>query len=143
MQVSDMVLARYAGVDEAGRSAVVQGVLTTVLTDRLPCVVPSLYMLLRLTAGPQDRGVNRIAIRLVGRQGSSLQAEGALTVVEDGDDDPHFSMPVHFHNTTFGSEGRFDFEVSINGRLEAARPFYIKRTARNSPSSARDDQERG
>ena len=129
MKVSDIVLAEYAGVDDDGQFTLVRAGLARMLTDKLPCVIPSLYMFLRLNAERRDKGIHRIDITLAGRHGPFLKAEGSMTVTEDGVDDPRISMPFHFQNITFGTEGRFDFRVSINGLLEATHPFYVKYAA--------------
>jgi hypothetical protein len=123
MKVSDIILTEYADRRFNGLGSG----LESISTGNLPCVVPSMYLLLRFQATGQDAGVNRLEIRLVKDDGTFRKAEGSMTVSDDGEDDPYISMPLHFRNTRFETEGKYDFQVYINGRLDAQRPFQIKR----------------
>ena len=126
MKVSDIVLAQHAEVDAARHVTFRRDGFAVIFTEKLPYTAPSLYLLLRLQTTKQDKGINRLEIRLVGRDGSYLKAEGSMSVTEDEKDDPDINMPLHFRNTVFQTAGSYNFQVFINGTLGASRPFRVE-----------------
>lgn len=130
MQVSDVVLADYAKVEGNGRYTLVGAGFQSLQTAMFPFVVPSIYLFVKMKAAPEDVGINRIEVRLLGKAVPPLmRVEGSMAVTEDNADMNSIAVPFHFQDLRFDAEGLYDFRVFINGEQAAALPLRVQYTA--------------
>jgi hypothetical protein len=126
MQVADVVLADYAKVEGNGRFTLVGAGLESLHSAVFPFVVPSVYLLVKMKAAPSDVGINRLEVRLVGKGGPVIKLEGSMSVSDENADVNYIPVPFHFQDLEFRAEGRYEFQVFINGERSASLPLEVR-----------------
>lgn len=134
MEVQDLILADYATVNEGGKFTLVGAGFTEIFTKKIPCIHPLMFMFVRLQITMNDKGKNRVEIRLVGEKGTLFRADCNVDVSDDQKEEKHIALPIRFNSLKFDYAGEYKFEVLINGedkrnqilRIRHLKPQAIK-----------------
>ncbi len=126
MEVTDLILADYAAANERGKFTLVGAGISEITTQKLPCVHPLMFLLVRLKVTRFDIGKNRVEIRLIGEKGTVFKAEADLNVSQDDTEEQYIPMPMQLVNLKFDLAGDYSFEVRINGELKQSHNLKIK-----------------
>ncbi len=126
MEVLDLILADYAAVNERGKFTLVGAGFTEIFTKKIPCIHPLMFLLVRLQVKMNDKGKNRVEIRLIGEKGTLFKADCNVDVSDDQKEEKHIALPIRFNNLKFDYAGEYKFEVLINGEDKRNQILRIK-----------------
>lgn len=132
MEVQDLILADYATANEGGKFTLVGAGFSRIYTQKIPCIHPSMFILVRLKVTIADKGRNKIEIRMVGEKGSIFKAEGDVEVSDNHASEEHIPLPIQIGNLKFDHAGDYNIEVRVNGDLKASHSLTIVETAAES-----------
>ncbi|MFA5411116.1 MAG: hypothetical protein WC321_04550 [Candidatus Omnitrophota bacterium] len=126
MEVTDLILADYAAANERGKFTLVGAGIAEITTQRLPCIHPLIFILVRLKVTREDIGKNRVDIRLIGEKGAIFKAEADVDVSKDHAEEQYIPLPIQLVNLKFDSVGDYSIEVRINGDLKQSHNLKIR-----------------
>ena len=127
---ASIIIADYAAANDGGKYTLVGAGITEIFTKKLPCIHPSMFILVRFQVTPSDKGKNRIEVRIVGEKGAIFKAQANLDVGQNHDEEKHLPFPFHLQNTKFEEEGVYNIEVLVNGgEPKATHPLKIRPVA--------------
>lgn len=126
MQVLDLILADYAAANERGKFTLVGAGFSRIDARKIPCVHPLMFLLVRLQVEINDKGKNRVEIRLVGEKGTIFKADGNVDVSDDHKEEQHIALPIRLNNLKFDYAGEYKFEVLINGEEKSTQILKIR-----------------
>ena len=126
MKVQDLILADFAAANERGKFTLVGAGFTEICTEKIPCIHPSMFLLVRLQVKMNDKGKNRIEIRLIGEKGTLFKADCNVDVSDKHKEEEHIALPIRLNNLKFDSAGEYRFEVLINGECKSNQILRIK-----------------
>jgi len=126
MHLDFAVVADYALVDQAGKVSVL-GIFQHIWVQQFPAMHPRLHLVLRLKGKRTEIGEHGVNIRLVDdAQVEILGGSGNVTFAEPpaGVTDIEAAAILVF-DVPFPHAGGYRFEITIDGRLEAAVPISV------------------
>ena len=126
MDVSDLIFADYAAANEKGKFTLVGAGFSEIQAVKLPCIHPLMFLLVRLKVTIQDKGRNKIEIRLIGEKGTIFKAEVDLDVSNEHAEEQYLPLPIQLVNLKFDFAGDYSIEVRINGELKQSHILKIK-----------------
>lgn len=122
----DIIVADYAAANERGKFTLVGAGITEIQAKSIPCIHSSMFLMARFKVTKDDRGKNRIEVRLIGEKGSLFRAQFDLDVNPEHIKEEYIPLPFHLQNTKFDVAGDYNFEVIINGQEKARQVLSIK-----------------
>jgi len=126
MQVSDLILSDYAAVNDRGKFTLVGAGFTEIITKKLPCIHPLMFVLIRLKVGAEDLGKNRVGIKIIGEKGAIFNAEVNINVAKIESGYKYIPLTNQITNLKFEEEGSYCLEVRVNGDLKRSQDLMIK-----------------
>ncbi len=85
-----------------------------------------MFLLVRLQIKMNDKGKNRIEIRLIGEKGTLFKADCNVDVSDNHKEEEHLALPIRLNNLKFDYAGEYKFEVLINGVDKSNQILRIK-----------------
>ncbi len=126
MDVTDLILADYAAVNDRGKFTLVGAGITEIVTRQLPCIHALIFLMVRLKITRLDVGRNHVEIRIVGEKGSIFKAEGKIDVTPQHWQEEHCPLPFQLVNLKFDHDGEYSVEAWVNGELKQSQTLRIK-----------------
>ncbi len=126
MEVQDLILADYAAANERGKFTLVGAGFSRIDARKIPCVHPLMFLLVRLQVKMNDKGKNRVEIRLIGEKGAIFKADCNVDVSDDHKEEYHIALPIRLNNLKFDYAGEYKFEVLINGKEKSTQVLKIR-----------------
>ncbi len=126
MHLDFAVVADYALVDQAGKISVL-GIFQHIWVQQFPATHPRLHLVLRLKGKRTEIGEHAVHIRLIDEPGAEiLGGSGTVTFAEPpaGVTDIEAAAILAF-DVPFPHAGPYRFEITVDGRLEAAVPITV------------------
>lgn len=126
MHLDFAVVADYALVDQAGKISVL-GIFQHIWVQQFPATHPRLHLVLRLKGKRTEIGEHGINIRLVDEtQVEVLGGSGSVTFAEPPAGVTEIeAAAILVFDVPFPHAGTYRFEITIDGRLEAAVPVSV------------------
>lgn len=137
MHLDFAVVADYALVDQAGKVSVL-GIFQHIWVQQFPAMHPRLHLVLRLKGKRTEIGEHGVRIRLVDdAQAEVLGGSGSVTFAEPpaGVTDIEAAAILVF-DVPFPHAGVYRFEITIDGRLEAAVPISVSQLPERAGGAA-------
>lgn len=125
MDVSDLIFADYAATNERGKFTLVGAGFTEIFTPKIPCIHPVMFLFMRIKVTRQDKGKNKIEMRLTGEKGPIFKADCDLNVSENHNEEQHIPFSFQLVNLKFDQLGEYCLEVRINGELKQSQILKI------------------
>ena len=125
MEVQDLILADYAAANEGGKFTLVGAGFSRIYTQKIPCIHPFMFILVRLKVTIADKGRNKVEIQIVGEKGTIFKAEGDVEVLDNHTNEEHLPLPIQVGNLKFDHAGEYNVEVRVNGDLKASHSLNI------------------
>ena len=125
MVVQDLILADYAAANERGKFTLVGAGFTMIDARKIPCIHPLMFLLVRLQVRMNDKGKNRVEIRLIGEKGTLFKADCNVDVSDDHKEEHHIALPIRLNNLKFDYAGEYKFEVLINGEEKSTQVLKV------------------
>ena len=132
MKLDFAVVCDYAVVDQYGKLSVM-GIFQHIWVAQFPAVHPRLHLVLRIKGRRTEVGEHRVRIRLSDGDGSEvLSGDGTVTLAEPpaGVTEVEAGAILVF-DVPFQHAGRYLFEVTVDGELQAA----VALTVAQSPAA--------
>ena len=126
MVVQDLILADYAAANERGKFTLVGAGFTEIYAKKIPCIHPLMFLLVRLQVKMNDKGKNRVEIRIIGEKGTIFKADGNVDVSDDHKEESHNALPMKLNNLKFDYAGEYKIEIHINGEEKSTQVLKIK-----------------
>jgi len=126
MEVADLIFADYAAANDRNKFTLVGAGFNEILAQKIPCIHPLMFVLVRLKITIKDIGKNRIEIRLVGEKGMIFKAECNVDVSDDHREEQHLALPIQLQNLKFDVAGGYQCEVLINGEPKGSHALKIR-----------------
>ena len=126
MKVSDLIFADYAAANDRNKFTLVGAGFNEIFAQKIPCVHPLMFVLVRLKVTVKDVGKNRVEIRLVGEKGIIFKAECNVDVGDNHREEQYIVLPIQLQNLKFETAGEYQCEVLINGDLEKGNSHILK-----------------
>lgn len=126
MEVTDLIFADYAASNDRNKFTLVGAGFNEIFTQKLPCIHPLMFVLVRLKITMKDKGKNKVDIRLVGEKGMMFKAECYVDVSEDHREEQYLALPIQLQNLKFDAAGEYQCEVLINGDSKSSHILKIK-----------------
>jgi len=136
MNVNFALLADYTTTSKEDKFSVI-GIYDRIGARVFPARHPQLQLAIRILTTRADIGHQRqIMVDLVDGEGKTLQkAEGAIGIPKDVERPPTMNLVMVFENTVFNEAGIYQFNVFIDGRLEAEVPLTLELMPDPAPPS--------
>jgi hypothetical protein len=126
MKLDFAVVCDYAIVDQYGKLSVM-GVFQHIWVAQFPAVHPRLHLVLRIKGKRTEVGEHRVRIRLTDTSGAEvLSGDGTVTLAEPpaGVTEVEAGAILVF-DVPFAHAGRYAFEITVDGELQAAVPLTV------------------
>jgi hypothetical protein len=124
------VACDYALVDQYGKLSVL-GIFQHIWVAQFPTVHPRLHLVVRLKGKRTEVGRHQLLIRLVDDQDHEiLRGDGTVTFNEPpaGVVEIEAGTVLAF-DTPFAREGRYQFQISVDGQVETVVPITVSQAA--------------
>lgn len=135
MTVDFAVACDYAIVDQHGKLSVL-GIFHHIWAARFPTVHPRLHLVVRLRGRRTEVGDHRMLIRLLDEDGNEvLSGDGTVTFNEPpaGVTELEAGAVLAF-DVPFQKAGRYQFEVAVDGDVQAVVPIGVAQAPQTPPS---------
>ncbi|HEX9728403.1 MAG TPA: hypothetical protein VGA37_07870 [Gemmatimonadales bacterium] len=139
MKIDFAVVCDYALIDQFGKLSVL-GIFQHIWVAQFPTVHPRLHLVVRMKGKRTEIGEHRLDIRVTDAAGAeTLSGTGMITFNEPpaGVLEIEAGTVLAF-DVPFDHEGRYQFEISVDGTLDTVVPIVVG-TASNRPSAPRPD----
>jgi hypothetical protein len=130
MKVDFAVVCDYALVDQYGKLSVL-GIFQHIWVAQFPTVHPRLHLVVRLKGKRTEVGRHQLLIRLVDDGGNEvLRGDGTVTFNEPpaGVLEMEAGTVLAF-DVPFAREGRYQFEISVDGQVGTVVPISVSQAA--------------
>lgn len=137
MKLDFAVVCDYAIVDQYGKLSVL-GIFQHIWVAQFPAVHPRLHLVLRLKGKRTEVGEHRVRIRLTDANGAEvLSGDGTVTLAEPpaGVTEVEAGAILVF-DVPFAHAGRYAFEITVNGELQASVPLTVAQSPAAPPPGA-------
>jgi hypothetical protein len=130
MNVSFALLADYTTTSKEDKFSVI-GIYDRIGANSFPARHRQLQLAIRINSTRADLGHDRqIMVDLVNSEGKTLhKAEGVISIPGGMDRPPTLNLVMVFEDTVFEQPGEYQFNVFIDGRLEAEVPLTLEQMA--------------
>jgi hypothetical protein len=127
VNVAYAILADYTMTSKDDKFSII-GIYDKIYAHLFPATHPQLQLAIRIQTTRADFGYERkIMVDLVDGEGHSIQqANGALGLPADLEKPPSMNLVMVFQDTRFPEAGLYQFNVFIEGRLEAEVPLTLE-----------------
>ena len=127
MNVSFALLADYTTTSKEDKFSVI-GIYDRIGARQFPARHPQLQLAIRILTTRADMGHERqIMVDLVDSEGKTLQrADGVIGLPPDISRPPTMNLVMVFEDTVFQVPGDYQFNVFIDGRMEAEVPLTLE-----------------
>ena len=126
MEVSDLILADYAAVNDRGKFTLVGAGFTEIATKKLPCVHATMFVLIRLKVDQEDIGKNRVGLRILGAHGPIFNAELNVNVSKTQAGPKYIPLTNKIANLKFDEQGIYCIEVMVNGVVKRSQDLSVR-----------------
>jgi Family of unknown function (DUF6941) len=134
MKIDLAVVCDYALIDQYGKLSVL-GIFQHIWVQEFPAVHPRLHLVLRLKGKRTEIGQHALAIRLVDDADTEVLSGGGAVAFNEpaaGVIDIEAGTVLVF-DVPFEREGRYRFEISVDGTLDTTVPVTVSRAPPQSP----------
>lgn len=127
MNVTFALLADYTTTSKEDKFSVI-GIYDRIGARSFPARHPQLQLAIRINTTRADMGHDRqIMVDLVDSEGKTLQkAEGMIGIPRDIPRPPTMNLVMVFEDTVFQEAGAYQFNIFIDGRMEAEVPLALE-----------------
>ena len=126
MEVSDLILADYATVNERGKFTLVGAGFTEIATKKLPCTHPLMFILIRLKIAKEDVGKNRLDMKIVGERGVMFSAEVNVNIPKTHGGKKYIPLTNRIANLKLEEAGVCCIEIRVNGQLKRSQDLNVR-----------------
>lgn len=137
MNVDFAVVCDYAIVDQYGKLSVL-GMFQHIWVAAFPTLHPRLHLVVRLRGKRTEVGNHQLAIRMTGPDDEEvLTGSGSVTFNEP----PAGVLEIEAgtilaFDVPFKQEGRYEFEVTVDGEVARKVPITVSQSPRGGPASS-------
>ena len=137
MKVDFAVVCDYAVVDQYGKLSVM-GIFQHIWVAQFPAVHPRLHLVLRLKGKRTEVGQHDTQIRLVDSDGAEvLSGSGTVTLAEPPAGITEIEAgAILVFDVPFTQAGRYVFEITVDGEVQAAVPLTVAQSLGPPPRGA-------
>ena len=128
MRVQVALLADYSNVSREGKLNIL-GIFDTIYAQSFPVTHAHMQLVIRFEGGPEEAGTSRqIEVQLLSQDGTSLfRLPGTIAVQRGESGEPvRADHILSLTNVGFTDPGRYVFEISVDGRVEATVPLRVE-----------------
>lgn len=126
MDVADLFLADYASVNERGKFTLVGAGFTEIITRKMPCVHPLMFVLLRMKVTKADIGRNRVRLSVNGHGKELFTAQINIDITEDQQGVKYYPLPAQISHLKFEQPGEYKIEAFVNGECKRSQDLTVK-----------------
>lgn len=137
MKLDFAVVCDYAIVDQYGKLSVL-GIFQHIWVAQFPAVHPRLHLVLRIKGKRTEVGEHRVRIRLTDANDTEvLSGDGTVTLAEPpaGVTEVEAGAILVF-DVPFAHPGRYTFEITVDGELQASVPLTVAQSLAAPPPGA-------
>lgn len=134
MKIDLAVVCDYALIDQYGKLSVL-GIFQHIWVQDFPAVHPRLHLVLRLKGKRTEIGQHALTIRLVDDAGAEvLSGGGAVAFNEPAAGVIEIEAgTVLVFDVPFEHEGRYQFEINVDGTLDTTVPITVSQAPPQAP----------
>jgi hypothetical protein len=137
MKLDFAVACDYAIVDQYGKLSVM-GIFQHIWVAQFPAVHPRLHLVLRLKGKRTEVGQHDVRIRLTDGDGAEvLSGSGMVTLAEPPAGVTEIEAgAILVFDVPFAHAGRYVFEITVDGDVQAAVPLTVAQSLGPPPQGA-------
>lgn len=125
MEVEIFTVCDFAQ-DNGGKLTIV-GTFDRITTSAFPCVHASLSVAIRLRFANREEGAHSLMVRLTDAANVNVMEplEGELNVSSSALGYSAVNLVINFQAVKFEKEGRYSFELHIDGEWQSGLPLFL------------------